>query len=124
MVEYKSLNKRRFKGNDVGILLLNSMLVSQWVITITAVVLFLYNNILHRGTLSWANTTNHFMRPIQMFIGSIFLIWWIRSNSWTSPNLPVNTKIRMIVFQYSIVSIYLAFDAITQRWETEIDEAM
>ena len=115
------LNKRRFKGNEIGNLLLNSLLLSQWALTILAVGIFVYNNILHQGLLKWANDVAHFMKPIQMLLGSIFLIWWIRSNKWEAANLPVNTKIRMLLFQYSIVSIYLAFDSITKTWDSRLN---
>ena len=118
----RTINKKRFKGNEVGMLLLNSLIVTQWTITLLALGIFGYNNILHQGSLEWANRLAHFLKPIQMLLGSTFLIWWLRSNKWESKNLPVNTKIRMLLFQYSIVSLYLAFDSITKTWESHLDD--
>tara|TARA_A100000164_G_C21533753_1_gene597216 strand:- start:126 stop:491 length:366 start_codon:yes stop_codon:yes gene_type:complete len=116
------LNKRRFKGNEVGLLLLNSLLITQWLITILALGIFIYNNILHRGSLKWANELAQFMKPLQMILGASFLIWWLRSNKWESKNLPVNTKIRMLLFQYSIVSLYLAFDSVSKTWDSKLSD--
>lgn len=102
---------------NVGEFLLWAMILSQTAISISVLLVFIYGEILGRGELTIFETFAREVKPIQLLMGSLFFLWWIRTTPWSGKNLPVNPKIRMIIFQYSIVCIYIAFELIVQNWK-------
>lgn len=109
--------KSYFSNNNVGNFLLWTMTLSQTAITISVLLTLIVGEILGKGDTAVFNTFSREVKPLQMLMGALFFLWWIRSNDWNKNTLPINPKIRLILFQYSIVCIYIAFDLIIQYWK-------
>tara|TARA_X000001036_G_scaffold440081_1_gene494260 strand:+ start:4253 stop:4612 length:360 start_codon:yes stop_codon:yes gene_type:complete len=111
------LKKDFFDDSNVGSFLLWAMILSQTAITVSVMLVFIYGEVVSKGETAMFNTFSREVKPIQMLMGALFFLWWIRSNDWNEKTLPINPKIRMIIFQYAIVCIYIAFDLIIQYWK-------
>ena len=97
--------------------LINLVAVSQFLITLSIIVYYIYIY-LNKEEAEWSLTFYRQIKPIQLILGSIFLLWWVaRSNDWNSKSLPIDSKIRLTLFQYAILCVYIAFDLIVQNWD-------
>tara|TARA_X000001036_G_scaffold435634_1_gene477205 strand:- start:68 stop:424 length:357 start_codon:yes stop_codon:yes gene_type:complete len=106
----------RLKNPNLGRIIINLLRISQYLITFSFVATTLYTNIIGEIKNEWVKTFSKEVRPLQILLGCLFFIWWIRSNDWKEKTLPVTPELRMIIFQYSLISIYIAFDLIIQYW--------
>ena len=101
----------------VGEFLVRIVTFSQTLITLSVVISYIYSFFIKKKESKILLKFYRQARPVQLILGSIFLGWWVRSNSWKSKNLPVDPKIRMAIFQYSLITFYIAFDLIFHNWE-------
>ena len=119
-----SLDNKSFNKNDVGSFLLFVVSLSQFAITLSVLISFVYGDIIKRGEMRFLNTFSQEVKPIQLLVGSILLIWWIRSNNWNEKTLAVTPSMRMILFQYALICIYISFDLMITYWkDPEIDKS-
>ena len=103
------------KTPDIGKILINLMIISQALITLSLVISYFYSFFLKEDD----DTLKKFhkeVKPVQLVLGAMFISWWIRSNNWKNKTLPVDTNIRMTLFQYSLITIYIAFDLVVKYW--------
>tara|TARA_B100000902_G_scaffold30206_1_gene36149 strand:+ start:2577 stop:2921 length:345 start_codon:yes stop_codon:yes gene_type:complete len=105
------------KSSEIGDFLINLVVISQTLITVSYLSASFYRFFVNEGEAKWLLSFYRQVKPIQMLLGGLFLLWWVgRSNSWKSKTLAVNNKIRMAIFQYSIITIYIAFELMIKHW--------
>ena len=101
----------------IGDFLLKLMAVSQTFITFSVIVSYIYRFFIKTEEEEWLKTFYREVKPVQLVLGAVFLLWWMRSNDWKSKTLKVTPTIRMTLLQFSLVSFYIAFDLVVQNWE-------
>ena len=106
------------KSSEIGDFLINLVVISQILISVAYLSASFYALFLKQDEAKWLLKFYREVKPVQLLLGAVFLLWWVgRSNSWKSKTLVVNNKIRMTLFQYSIITIYIAFELMVKHWK-------